>query len=420
MVDVIARFLVVEDTGNEIDVAVEGTACELELLALRAQREIIGRVGQNAWVPGTKGVVDQIVFHLAIAGDRLQREIAERAGITQLPVDRQPMTADIEVVDCRPRYGHATDTLRPYLIGEWGYAWIDGWCRCKQIVGQVLHVAVVRYRGELRNHRPLALLLPVVGVVDRHRLDRLPAQCRARHQVVLIPDVPTDVVLDEGIAALGQQRQAGGQRVRQRAFDVGLGVLATEVAGGERHFASQLVTRLAGMQDHRAAHRVLSVQGALRTTQHFDALELCDIEERADRLADVDAVDVDTDHRVLGDREVGTAQATHAHTGGVVATRGRHDDQVGRHLADPRDIGDAHITDVARAVCSDRYRNLLQAFLPAPCRDRDFLDATAAGRLFLLCLRLCGASGKRCNARSRDSQRQCMATEVTTLEGTPG
>ena len=229
-------------------------------------------------------------------------------------------------------------------------------------------------RSQLRDHRLLALLLPVVGVIGREPLVGRPAHGAAQRLAVLVPDILAEIVVDEGIAVLAEHRQARRKPLGHGELQVSPPVQATVVAGGHRGLAAQLAAGLARMQHYRAADRVLAIERALRPAQNFHAIQRRDIEQRSDRLADVDAVEVDTDHRVFRDREVGAAQSAHAHQRAVVTAGIGHDDQVGGHLAEVRDVGDAELLDVACAECSDRYRHHLQVFLAPPRGDHDFLD----------------------------------------------
>src|SRR5690606_24333955 len=86
--------------------------------------------------------------------------------------------------------------------------------------------------------------------------------------------------------------RTGGERehvLDQRAADVHPGTKGVEVAGAGLDLSVPVGRRPLGLDLDRAAGTVATVQGALRPTQHFEAIDVEEIEERTidARLVDV-------------------------------------------------------------------------------------------------------------------------------------
>ena len=126
----------------------------------------------------------------------------------------------------------------------------------------------------------------LMGVVEReHRLefitrrgDQLDA---ASFGVVLVVTLPGDRILDEAVVAGAHQRSADAPGRVDRCRRVRLGFEQAEVSGGQFDLALGTVTGFAGDDLDRAARRILSVQGALWTTQHFDVIDVVEAEQGA-------------------------------------------------------------------------------------------------------------------------------------------
>src|SRR6185369_5282079 len=77
--------------------------------------------------------------------------------------------------------------------------------------------------------------------------------------------------------------------------------------------------RLARAHQDRAADRVTTEQGALRTAKHFDPGNVAEIDRPADRAAKIDFVEIDADARVDRRSRIDLADAANEdHRGGAV------------------------------------------------------------------------------------------------------
>jgi hypothetical protein len=115
----------------------------------------------------------------------------------------------------------------------------------------------------------------------------------------------------------------------------------------------------------------------LRAAQDLGAFEVDQVEYRADRARDVDAVEVETDAGVGVEQEVDLADAADevragaADAGNALSLR---DDEVGRDLLES--LCRSNLSGLERVAThrGDRDRRVLQVFLAFARRDDDLLD----------------------------------------------
>ena len=100
-------------------------------------------------------------------------------------------------------------------------------------------------------------------------------------------------VADVAVADAPRERDSPHHPVAfERAADPRVGAKRAEVPGGELGGRLEVVGGRPGDQVDRAADRVASIQGALRSAQHLDAIQIEKLHERHRRSREVDAVEV--------------------------------------------------------------------------------------------------------------------------------
>src|SRR5690606_12632777 len=133
--------------------------------------------------------------------------------------------------------------------------------------------------------------------------------------------------------------QAHGQVVAELAGDIGPGLGAAIVAGGQLDRTALVLERVTGVDLHRPAGGVLAVERALGTAQHF---HLADVEQRKKRAVDarvVHVVDVHAHAGVEGLQRVGLADAADEHVHRVRRTATLHDVHVRHRALQAVDVG---------------------------------------------------------------------------------
>ena len=123
---------------------------------------------------------------------------------------------------------------------------------------------------------------------------------------------------------------------------------------------------------HRAADGVATVERALRTAQHLDALDVVDVEDGGLRTVEVDVVEIDADALLeAGDRILLPDAADEGAERRVGAARylERH---VRRGVADVGDVERALILERLAAVGGDGDRHVLEIFRTAARGDENF------------------------------------------------
>jgi hypothetical protein len=169
----------------------------------------------------------------------------------------------------------------------------------------------------------------------------------------------------------GRGRNARLQRVGHGHVDAHDRVAAVEAAERDLPSATELVARLTRDDANGAARRVAAVQRALRTTQHFDALDVLHVEvEQAGRVRLPDAVDVETDAWNAADRETDFRRR---------AVRAADHAQIRNRALQFLDRRNALQREILARHRDDRDWNVLQ-IRTAPCRRNDDFFETAALR----------------------------------------
>ena len=102
-------------------------------------------------------------------------------------------------------------------------------------------------------------------------------------------------VLAEPTARQARHRTADAHKVadRRRGGYDGIGLVIGAI--GRADLEVGLVRKRLGHVLHRAADGVAAVERALRTAQHFDALDVVDVEHRRLRAVEIDVVEIDAD-----------------------------------------------------------------------------------------------------------------------------
>jgi hypothetical protein len=137
----------------------------------------------------------------------------------------------------------------------------------------------------------------------------------------------------------------------------------------------------------------------LRPAQHFDALKVHEVEQRARQRRDIDIVDIDADAGFQRVVEVGLADAANERDqADTAALRLVAQGHVRRLRGDLRNIGLPARFEHRRIDRSDRQRRILQLLRAELRGDDDFLRRVGSGRL--VCgLRRAGflRHGRHCN-----------------------
>ena len=179
-----------------------------------------------------------------------------------------------------------------------------------------------------------------------------------------------------------------------------LGLPVAAVAVRPRHFHAEFVGGLARNQADRAARGVAAIERALRAAQHLDTLQIDELEHRAGRAADDDAVDIDADGRVCGEDRFGFADAPHLDDEVPLGRRTGGGGEVRRDRAEHRGVGDAARFDRIGADRADRERDALQRFTALFSGDDDVVER---GRLVAAILRPGGS--RQADGRSRYTEK---------------
>jgi hypothetical protein len=163
------------------------------------------------------------------------------------------------------------------------------------------------------------------------------------------------------------------QREIVRETDVGAHERAPRVVAAVLELGADtaIALRLACHDVDRAADVVLAEQRALRTAQHFDAFRLGEVEIRAERAGEIDAVDVETDGRVRRQQEVELADAADERTDLRRGAAGaRREIEVRNRALERRHAIVGVLREVVARQRADRNRRRLDVRLDALRRDR--------------------------------------------------
>src|SRR3546814_927856 len=145
----------------------------------------------------------------------------------------------------------------------------------------------------MRRVTVIVFLVEVGRQVDSQITRRFEAQCAARAALIGIVDVATRILVDTiAVAIVADHRKPGlnavGQRAAQRCFDADAAI----IADGQIDIAAGRVGRRIRDDVDRTARCVATIERALRTAQHFDAIHVEKRTELRAWAADIDAVDM--------------------------------------------------------------------------------------------------------------------------------
>ena len=234
------------------------------------------------------------------------------------------------------------------------------------------------------DHVVRVVRLVLVDVVERQRrlegIARREAQRRARADPVLLAPVGAGPVLPAvGLATRGGKEQR--QIVTERDVRDDRGAPGVVAAAGELGISAAAAFGSACDQVDRAADVVLAEERALRAAQHFDPLDVGEIQVRAEGARQVHAIDIQADRGIGGQQEVELAHATDecAHLRGRAA-RARREIQVGCCTLDRGDLTEVVVPQKIAGERRHRDRSLLDVRLHPLRGDDDFLET---GRRFL-------------------------------------
>ncbi len=299
--------------------------------------------------------VDQRVgLALAVRGDRLQRN---RVG--QFPGGRQRQALVAHAVVVADAAAGVVDVRQHDLTRRETHA---------------RRFAVAMLGGRV-------VLDPVAGETEAQCVRRIPVGAQpegidALGVVVLLAGVvvlAVAVATVDGCAGADRQRVAHGQHAGRE--EVVLRIRAER----ELRVEARLVAERLGHVLDGAADRVAAVQRALRAAQHFEALDVVDVEHGALRPRHVHVVDVEADAGLEAPERVLLADAAdEGDQRGIGAARDLQG-EVRRGLLQPRDVRRAGVLDAVGGECGKRDRHVLQRFLATAGSDRDLLETGGLG-----------------------------------------
>ncbi len=165
--------------------------------------------------------------------------------------------------------------------------------------------------------------------------------------------------------------QADRQLVRQRRIHHAEGAHQAIVAELFLQGGVECVHRLVGDDIDAAAGRVAAIEGALRTAQHLDPVDVIEGSVGPVVAGLVDTVDVEGDGRIQSRGVVVRADAADVDLG-VDEVLAKHD--AGHQVADLPDVGDARHRSQADRTGRHRQGDLLDVFSPLLRGDDDFLQ----------------------------------------------
>ena len=192
--------------------------------------------------------------------------------------------------------------------------------------------------------------------------------------------------LHPAVAAVVRGGEAQGRRVLDdRHVDRALDLVVVEAAVARLDVARVVALRLLVEDADRASDRVAAVEGALRPALDLHAVDVEQLEHRAERRRVVHVVDIEPDLGLKREAEIELADAADERLIGLaeaVAALGHGD--VGRGLRDIDHVGDAALLDLVRVHGGDRHRDLLQRLRAELRGDHDLADLALVGRAGIL------------------------------------
>ena len=228
-------------------------------------------------------------------------------------------------------------------------------------------VEVERLRVDLRHVDPQ---------VGGHRVVGLPEQLRAAGEVLegigfLAEERVVDVPV--GIEIGARDLELPGVGIADRAADAAAHGVARARLVARHDAALDLVAWLAGLDDHRAADGVASVEGALGALQHLDAL---DVEQLLVELRGVGHQHAVDQHRHRGLAVARLGDASHDDEGRTLVL-GLHHRHVWRQRDEILRPPDAGGGDLLVVEDIDRDRHVDQRLVALSRGDEDLLETLA-------------------------------------------
>ena len=238
-----------------------------------------------------------------------------------------------------------------------------------------------RQRHDAGAHAPQLVKILVVpaqqrggAVTDPH----LP--CRARSPGVLRHQVAAgSTVLDPAVALVVQRIDAQRRGLAGGDVDHPVHVLLAVVA--DAHGGARLELRLRATGDHRdrTGGSVAAEQGALRTLQHFDALDIDERQQDATATPAVHTVDEHAHGRISTDAEVVGLDAAQLDAG--LGRLHCADLQTGHECIDVAQVLGGDVTQQGFVHHLQRDRHVLQFLFAALRGHRDLVEGDGIGLL---------------------------------------
>ncbi len=252
-------------------------------------------------------------------------------------------------------------------------------------IGQGRAVDARRHQtGDNGDAAVLALQAVIGDDADLELVVRRRQQLGAQGQVIVAGQVAAVVQIVHIAVTVGTgDRGAKGQLVGDdRSGDAGAQLLEAEIAAGGLERSAPGLRRFARRDVDGAGRGVLAEQRALRAAQHFDLLQVDQVELRLAGPAVIDVVDIEADalfQAVIGQGDI-TAQAANADIG-VARVEGQGLD-AGHQLFQLVQAKGAAGLDLSGAQRRDGYGDALDVFAAAAGGDHDLDGFTgAAGQI---------------------------------------
>ena len=188
------------------------------------------------------------------------------------------------------------------------------------------------------------------------------------------------------------------QFLRVRIIRAELAVVAFDVAEELAEYG------LLGGERDGATGGVLAEQRALRAAEDFDLLEVEHLDELRLHVVEGEVIDRDTDRGVFGDQNRDESGTAHTAADRVEAYL-RGQDDVGRHLAEGRDVMLEAVLDLLGGQGGDGDREILLGHAALGAGDDDLFDAEFARGFLCPCER----AAQKC--RDHDAGSKGMQTE---------
>ena len=239
----------------------------------------------------------------------------------------------------------------------------------------VLHFLELQHHGQVFGGVPLRLDATIEDVIAARALARAAAGLagdagdgeRRGGAAEEVGGVDRPIGRAELVVAVGL-RDGADQADREDVLDDGhiertLHAGRVEAAVTEAQLRAEVLhVRTLAADVDRAARRVLAEQRALRTAEHFDALDVEGVEQLGLHARHDEVIDLNADRRVLVDDDVGEAHTAHRERRGV-ERRDASGGEAGDRGGESRDVFGDHAVDVVRGDGRDRHRGPLQVRL---------------------------------------------------------